>query len=191
MKSLTQHINEKLVLTKKLNKHTPKTRDELIKLIKQLIEERGNEANLNDIDVSEITDMSHLFWFYKRFNGDISKWDVSNVTDMTGMFEESDFNGDISEWDVSKVADMWKMFKKSKFNGDLSNWNMENVEYTTIMFSKSNFTGENGDISKWKFKKLLSAYGMFDPEKLSENDDLLDKAIDAWNLPDDIIDAMY
>jgi surface protein len=110
---------------------------------------------------------------------------------MSGMFEESEFNGDISKWDVSKVADMWKMFYKSKFNGDLSNWNMENVEYTTIMFSKSNFTGENGDISKWKFKKLISAYGMFDPEKLSENDDLLDKAIDAWNLPDDIVDAMY
>jgi surface protein len=30
------------------------------------------------------------------FNGDISKWNVSNVTTMKRMFEESKFNGDIS-----------------------------------------------------------------------------------------------
>ena len=68
---------------------------------------------------------------------------------------------------------------------------MENVEYTNSMFYHSSFTGKNGDISKWKFKKLISANEMFDADKLSENDDLLDKAIDAWNLPDEIIDAMY
>jgi surface protein len=30
------------------------------------------------------------------FNGDISKWDVSNVTDMCYLFGESPFKGDIS-----------------------------------------------------------------------------------------------
>jgi surface protein len=30
------------------------------------------------------------------FNKDISRWDVSNVTNMQGMFEHSQFNGDIS-----------------------------------------------------------------------------------------------
>jgi hypothetical protein len=34
------------------------------------------------MDTSEITDMSGLF-MYIDFNGDISKWDVSNVTDMS------------------------------------------------------------------------------------------------------------
>jgi surface protein len=31
-----------------------------------------------------------------KFNGDISKWDVSNVKNMGGMFYMSIFNGDIS-----------------------------------------------------------------------------------------------
>jgi len=37
-----------------------------------------------------------------KFNGDISKWDVSNVTDMINMFENGVFNGDISKWDVTQ-----------------------------------------------------------------------------------------
>ena len=43
--------------------------------------------------------------FYELdFNGDISQWDVSNVTDMSFMFSSyKSFNQDISKWDVSKV----------------------------------------------------------------------------------------
>jgi surface protein len=40
------------------------------------------------------------------FNGDISQWDVSNVTDMSFMFYRSNFTGDISKWDVSNVTNM-------------------------------------------------------------------------------------
>ena len=56
----------------KYNYH-PKTKEELIDLIKELIGIRGNEADLNDIDVSQITSMSWLF-VHSEFNGDISKW---------------------------------------------------------------------------------------------------------------------
>lgn len=40
------------------------------------------------------------------FNGDISRWNVSNVTDMSFMFIFSNFNRDISSWNISKVEDM-------------------------------------------------------------------------------------
>ena len=44
--------------------------------------------------------------------GDLSKWDVSKVTDMHSMFgSASSFNGDLSRWDVSRVTNMNKMFK--------------------------------------------------------------------------------
>jgi surface protein len=33
--------------------------------------------------VSNVTDMSYMFYNAKAFNQDISKWDVSNVTDMS------------------------------------------------------------------------------------------------------------
>jgi len=36
------------------------------------------------------------------------------------MFLNSKFNGDISDWDVSSVTDMSFMFYNSKFNGDIS-----------------------------------------------------------------------
>ena len=48
-----------------------------------------------------------------KFNGDISKWNTSNVKDMYAMFEDSQFNGDISAWDTSNVMDMEDMFKGS------------------------------------------------------------------------------
>jgi surface protein len=56
----------------------------------------------------------------ENFNGNISKWDVSNVTDMSFMFARSKFNGDISKWDVSNVRNMSSMFHFAKFNGDIS-----------------------------------------------------------------------
>jgi surface protein len=58
------------------------------------------------------------------FNGDISSWDVSSVTDMYGMFfDSSSFNGDISSWDVSSVTNMSRMFEgDTSFNQNLGNW---------------------------------------------------------------------
>ena len=45
--------------------------------------------------------------------GDISKWDVSKVTDMNSMFYSCEsFNQDISGWDVSSVIHSTYMFEK-------------------------------------------------------------------------------
>ena len=74
----------------------------LIKKCKKIL---GNDCNLNWIDISNVTDMSYMF-DKSNFNGDISKWDISNVTDMRYMFLHSKFNRDISNWDVSKVTTM-------------------------------------------------------------------------------------
>ena len=63
------------------------------------------------------------------FNDDITKWDVSNVTDMDWMFYKTgSFNQDISSWDVSNVTTMKRMFMdNSSFNQDISNWNVANM----------------------------------------------------------------
>ena len=41
--------------------------------------------------------MKNLF-FRSYFSRDSSKWDVSKVTNMEGMFASASFNGDISAW---------------------------------------------------------------------------------------------
>eukprot|EP00519_Triparma_laevis_P003093 CAMPEP_0182500088 /NCGR_PEP_ID=MMETSP1321-20130603/8263_1 /TAXON_ID=91990 /ORGANISM="Bolidomonas sp., Strain RCC1657" /LENGTH=49 /DNA_ID= /DNA_START= /DNA_END= /DNA_ORIENTATION= len=49
--------------------------------------------------------MRAMFYEAKAFNGDLSTWNVSNVTTMAGMFgSASVFNGDLSSWDVSNVT---------------------------------------------------------------------------------------
>ena len=112
------HINKDT--TNHYNYH-PTTRDELKELVDKLIKERGNKADLNDIDTSEIKDMYRMF-YGSEFNGDISNWDVSNVKDMECMFGNSKFNGDISKWDVSNVKDMGEMFNESPLEKNPPKW---------------------------------------------------------------------
>ena len=61
MKSLKSYIQEKLVIKKSKYNYFPKTKEELKDIIKQRVKKEGNEVDLNDINVSNITDMSNLF----------------------------------------------------------------------------------------------------------------------------------
>ena len=67
MKSFKQHIFEKLKVSKQVYTLFPKTKNELKQMIEDEISKNGNECSLNHIDVSEITDMSSLF-FESDFN---------------------------------------------------------------------------------------------------------------------------
>ena len=119
------------ILTKRIGIYKVSKRDELQTLIKYSIRQFGNGCNLNWIDVSNITDMYGMF-YDSKFNGDISQWDVSNVTNMSWMFNESKFNRDINQWDVSNVTDMSSMFNESVFNGDISQWDVSNADMLGI-----------------------------------------------------------
>ena len=136
----------------------PTNKKELQELIYRRIKEQGPSCDLNDIDVSEIKDMSELFR-ESNFRGDISKWDVSNVEDMSKMFLASHFNGDISKWDVGNVKYMSEMFRLSSFNGDISKWDVRNVIDMSYMFTSSNF---DRDISKWDVSNVHDMAYMFD-----------------------------
>ena len=77
---------------KKPYNYFPSTKDELKDIIEKLVDKRGNEADLNDIDTSNILNMDFLF-MDSKFNGDISGWDVSNVTSMRYTFANSEYSG--------------------------------------------------------------------------------------------------
>ena len=106
----------------KLTKVYPASNDNIHDLISAAIHEMGENCNLNWIDTSKVTDMAYLFVpadvkyeddeeeYISDFCGDISKWDVSNVTTFEGMFKDCHFNGDITKWKISQKADIEKMF---------------------------------------------------------------------------------
>ena len=116
----------------------PTAKAELKDLIKLELVCQGPDADLNHIDVSQITDMSWLFNELNPGNIKIDKWDVSNVTNMSWMFSFcKKFNADLSKWGtrVSNVTTMQSMFLGcEEFDCDLSDWNVSNVVNMNSMF---------------------------------------------------------
>ena len=137
----------------------PKNFNELKSLLKKLLNERGNDADLNDIDVSNITT------FYDQ-NTD------------KGLFEDLDPHDiEISYWDVSNVENMNNMFYGCKnFTGQgLENWNVNNVENMSMMFfGCKNF---NANLSNWKVDKVKDMYSMFSLCK-----EFIGEGLENWNI---------
>ena len=130
-------------------------------------------GDISGWNVSSVTDMSYMFQ-ESFFNGDISEWDVSSVTDMNGMFGgATTFNQPLDSWDISSVTDMNGMFGgATSFNGDISDWNVSSVTDMSYMFQESSF---NGDISEWNVSSVTDMSYMF--RSASFNGD-----ISEWNV---------
>lgn len=185
--SLKLNSNTQIYDKRKDYKFFPKDKEELKQILKDLIHQRGPNANLNDIDTSKITDMSYLF--YRRSEQiekiDISNWDVSNVEDMSMMFKDcNQFSCNLSKWKPLKLKTTFEMFKNcfnfndkifsntiklenargmfkncKTFNQDISDLFTENLKITESMFMGcENF---NEDISNWKLPKLNNMNWMF------------------------------
>merc|ERR1712072_660450 len=119
------------------------------------------------------------------FKGDLSKWNVSRVTEMMGMFRRAAiFNSDLSKWAVSRVITMEAMFQGAyRFNADLSKWDVSKVVQGAYMFNQAGsyngglkFRRPSSDLSKWDVSKVVDMYGMFE-HAYSFNGDL-----SMWNV---------
>tara|TARA_B100001175_G_scaffold136897_1_gene116359 strand:+ start:368 stop:1729 length:1362 start_codon:yes stop_codon:yes gene_type:complete len=145
--------------------------------------------NIGSWDVSNVVDMSFMFYSAKSFNQDISRWEVSNVINMRGQFQcaqsfnknigawnvsnvtnmnilflkADSFNQDIGNWDVSKVKDMGGMFYNNpSFNQYIGSWDVSSVEDMNQMFGIWNRDSSfNQDISNWDVSNVKYMYGMF------------------------------
>ena len=107
------------------------------------------ECDVTKWDVSAVTNMIGVFSSQDTFNEDISGWEVSSVTAMSGMFAgAAAFNQDINGWDVSKVTSMDGMFTAAfAFNKDISGWDVSSVTDMSQMFQGA--IAFNQDISGW------------------------------------------
>lgn len=117
-----------------MNKQTTivATNGTLKSVVREEISRLGCKADLNHIDVSQVTSMRELF-YVSPFNGGISRWDVSSVVDMGRLFAFSVFNRDVSNWDVSSVTNMTWMFAGSDFNfiEDIEKWKIDPAKVDT------------------------------------------------------------
>ena len=101
-----------------------------------IINERENFDGIELWNVSNVTNMSRMFWGCKNFNQPLIYWNVSNVTNMSYMFCNCEnFNQTLDFWNVSNVTDMSYMFCNCEnFNQTLNSWDVTNVTNMSCMF---------------------------------------------------------
>jgi len=184
-------ISEKLQLNKQTTilkeyKYFPKDVKQLQAIIRQKLDE-SKDADLNDIDVSKITNLSYAFWGYDPYNIKINEWDVSKVTSMDGLFKDcSHLNCDMSMWDISNVQFAEEMFNDClEFEGQgLNKWKPLSLKNATGMFFGCKKFTE--DLSQWKTDSFSTTSNMF------VHCHELDFNVKNWNMTNAIhMDGMF
>ena len=127
----------------------------------QILYQQEFNQDISSWDVSNVTNMSYMFYSAQSFNQDISSWDVSNVKRMDRMFSGSlSFDQNISSWNVSNVTKMDDMFYSAQaFNGNIKFWDVSNVTDMHSMFSGADAFSIN--VSSWDVSNVTNMQGMF------------------------------
>lgn len=198
MKTFSKYIiNEKLKLNTDTNifKHKPKTKLELIEIIKSYVDEEIYD--FNTIDVSEINDFEYVFarsylkninfkcgdWQVwqatsmasmfagcEKFNDNLSNWKVNNVQNFSNMFADCEsFEGNgIELWNISAATSMRSMFQSCKnLNVDFSNWQIPDT-ITSMANMFLNCKKLTFDFTKWNLSKSINKKRMFYGCKLNK-----------------------
>lgn len=133
-------------------------------------------TNMNNWDVSGITNMESMFVSCTSFNANIGNWNVSNVTNMGVMFNAaSAFNQNISSWNVGSVTNMTQMFAgASSFNQPLNSWNVSNVTSMYGLFAQAN--SFNQPIGSWDVSNVTDMTAMFNSNQAFNQD------ISTWDV---------
>jgi surface protein len=136
---------------------------------------KANVVDVSRLRTDKITDMSHMFSF-SSFNQPIGHWNVSNVTNMSSMFQcAKEFNQPIGMWNVSSVENMVNMFcEATAFNQPIGNWNVGNVRSMMTMFSITE--SFNQPIGEWDVSNVVMMMGMFQYAKC------FNQPIGKWNV---------
>ena len=138
------------------------------------------------INTSKTKNMRGLFYRVEKIKQlNLNNWDVSNVNDMSKMFWSSNFNYlDLNDWNTINVKNMYDMFRETRDLETLkvSNWNTSNVTNMTAMFfiypnkEQGNSKLKELDVSKWDVSNVEDFRYMF------EGQDKLEKLnVSNWN----------
>ena len=183
MKSLNQYIIEKILINKssKLNKIKVESRDHLFSIIRERHNNNKSFIDLTDLDISELDDLSYIFYGSNMEVVDISGWDTSNVITMENMFSFCDKLKNIigiENFDVSKLESANSMFYccKNLVELDLTNWNPVSLQDAYEMFSSCSNLKIIKNIENWQLPNIKNVRQMF--YKCAK----LDVDLSNWNL---------
>ncbi len=124
-------------------------------------------SDISNWDVSRVTNMSYMLAQAEAFNQPIGRWGTKTgaVTNMSGMLQGTKaFNQDVSNWDVSNVTDISYIFNRaSAFNngGVALNWGTKTGKIVNMRSSFANATVFNQDISDWDVSRVTHMSYMF------------------------------
>jgi surface protein len=124
--------------------------------------------------LESVTNMSGMFYGASKFNADVRRWDVSNVTDMGSMFQASAFNQDIGGWDVSNTTILRSMLSFTPFNQDIGRWDVSGATNMMSMFWGA--TEFDQDIGRWDVSNVTNMSNMFGDASAFNRD------IGAWDV---------
>ena len=159
-----------------MNQHV--TNDTVKTIVSDLLQ-RGLFPQLESLEMGQVTDLSDLFFNLTLPVGlDLNRWDVSNVTNMEGLFSHCRNIPRIGAWQTDSVMNMTGMFAgneseaRVEITQDLSRWNTGNVTSMRFMFADCDFVHETG-IGDWNTENVTDMSAMF-------ADSNFNQPIDRW-----------
>ena len=183
MKSLNEYIIEKILINKssKFNKIKVESRDHLFSIIMERHNNNKSFLDLTDLDISELDNLSYIFYGSNMEVVDISGWDTSNVITMENMFSFCDKLKNIigiENLDVSNLEETNHMFYECKnlVELDLINWNPISLQNAWSMFDSCSNLKIIKNIENWQLPNIKSVRKMF------YNCTKLDVDLSNWNL---------
>ncbi|TSE04664.1 BspA family leucine-rich repeat surface protein [Aquimarina algiphila] len=136
--------------------------------------ENLNFDAIDSPDLSRVTSLKNMFRDCDVFNGIVNNWDISTVTDISGMFSNTRFNRPLANWNTSRVTDMSETFQSSNFNEPLDSWNTSSVTNMSRMFNSA--TSFNQNINAWNVSNVINMSRMFEVALRYNN------PMDNWNV---------
>ncbi|QNI21147.1 hypothetical protein [Vibrio phage vB_pir03] len=137
-------------------------------------------------DGTKATSTSYLFYNEEQFNGDLSDWDMSGVTEIKNMFQRArNWNNgkapgeaSVLDWDVSGVTNMVSVFHDANaMNVDIGNWDVSNVTtFSNMLRGTTVFNnGDNANMN-WTIKDGANLEFLFYDAAAFNRD------ISGWNI---------
>ena len=127
-----------------------------------------NVVGLNNIKGGNLTSVIAMFNTTSALTsvGDISKWNVSNITNFQNFFNRCSglTSVDLSKWDVSNATTIQYLFSECHSLtsvGNLSNWDVSKTTSLQNLFNGCSNLTNVGNLSNWNVSNVTNMLSLF------------------------------